>query len=96
MKIPKKVNIKGREYTIIRRDLSKENCQGYVSDTEIVLHDKLKGRALVTCLLHECLHSVWEEVGLNQTRIPLDLQEVCVEAASTFLADTFTLRFKGK
>lgn len=100
MKIPKKIEIFGKIYSlkIVEQALSidNEDVAGSidfekniieiteVEDNKVILHN----------ILHEVFHGVIRRIGINQANFSEDLEEIIVESFSTFLLDTFKIKFK--
>ena len=47
-----------------------------------------------SALLHEVFHAVIYEVGLHQSSLTLDVEEMLVENLSLFVLETFNVRIK--
>jgi Zn-dependent peptidase ImmA (M78 family) len=99
MKIPKKINIKGRPYKIlfIKGLIEKQHAMGICCETkkEIHLDSKLKDEDLKATLLHEIGHAIMFETGLTQC-LSHDIQEIVTENFSNVIIDLFHIRFRGK
>jgi len=86
-----KVNIFGRTITIkYIKNLSKEShLMGfYDSDSKTINIDaSLKDQDLRTTLSHEIFHAMCDRLGLNQTSLPMDIQEILCEGFSWLLEE---------
>lgn len=40
-------------------------------------------------LIHEIGHVIWNRLGLNQTQVPLDIQEIIVEGFATAFVENY-------
>lgn len=93
----KKNMIFGKHIPVVVLDLSGENFDGAFSpiDQKIFMDRGLKRDAYRDeVLYHERLHAVWDRLGLGGTDISMDLQEIIVEAFSTYTFETYTLKEK--
>ena len=82
MRIPKAIVIKGQTYQVklvsVVDDLgSVGECNS--STYEIKIHEKLPKNEQYDVFLHECFHAGIQEVGLKQTSLPHDLEEILCE-----------------
>ena len=99
MKLPKKINIKGQDYTIIRvKDLVNEDgealegaCCGVFKTIELC--KTLKGGDLKSTFIHECLHAVMIECKLGEL-ISSRGEETIVGNMEYFLMDKFRMNLK--
>lgn len=64
-----KVTILGREYPIVYEDLSGENLWGEHCQDELIIrvHNDLTEDQTRTTILHEALHAIFHESGLNRS-----------------------------
>jgi len=96
MKIP----IFGKVYliTIVEQSINdKDEDTDATIDFEnniIEITKKENNKNILHTILHELLHGVIERIGINQTDLSDNLEEVIVESFSTFLVDTFIIKFK--
>ncbi len=59
------------------------------------LHIRMRDKDTTTeTFFHEAGHGLFDALGLNQTSIHPDLQEIIVEGYSKFLIKNFVIRFK--
>ena len=97
MKPPKSINVFGRKIDIkivdeLLDDDGKELEGLYTPENaEIVL-----AKCDMQVLLHELVHAVCNRTGIRQSNVSTELEEVIAENISTFLTETFNLRFKRK
>lgn len=99
MKIPTSIKIKGKRWKITHKwNLKDEGikCDGLCSyDERIIYLDRsLLKEDKVPTLLHEIYHALIYEIGLHQTSLSLDVEEMLVENISMFMIDTFNIRLK--
>jgi len=97
MKPPKSIDVFGKTVTI---KLSKELKDDDGNDLEGLYEPKKSQITLVNCemqvLLHELIHAICNRTGVRQSDVSTELEEVIAENVSTFLVETFNLRFKRK
>jgi len=81
-KIPNKINIKGKIYTVIRVAFRKPDHYGDINfDKKIIrIHKTKKTRA---SFVHECLHAVLFESGIKH--LDEDFEEGMIESLSDFI-----------
>jgi len=48
----------------------------------------------VQTILHEEFHAVWDRLGLNQTSVHADIQDIICESFATFITENYTLKQK--
>lgn len=97
--IPKKLKVFGKEIKVTDdEDLIREGALGMLEiDKSLIRLDRtLEGDAKWQTLLHELFHVVFSRVGLTQTRVDLDLEEIIVESLSTAVVENFNLTIKNK
>jgi Zn-dependent peptidase ImmA (M78 family) len=87
-------NILGKRVKYIFEDLMGLCGQCDPSNDLIRINKFLKSDDLKTTILHEEFHYLFHRHGLNQTSIPLDVQEVIVETFSQFLVDHYEMKPK--
>lgn len=101
MNLPKKINIKGKEYKIIQINdisLNGEPAHGLVDyDKQIILIEKsASNESKLSTLIHELCHAVWYEIGLKQTSLTQDLEELLAENVCQVIMSNFRLTMKKK
>ncbi len=87
--------IYGAVVPVVEDDTLKEvECMGaYDPDQKkISVCPDLKSREKLHTCLHEMFHATWDRVGLNQTSIPRDLQEIICETFATVLLENFIVK----
>ena len=94
MLLPKSVKIFGRKFKIVEKALG-----GYLGlcDREtstLFIEVAQSEREKCHTLIHEIGHAVIGRVGINQA-IPLELEEVIVDAVATALVENFDIYIKG-
>jgi len=96
--IPKKLRIFGQDITVqMSKDLiSKEDACGMADYAKkiIRLDKSLQGEDRTQTLLHEVFHIVLARVGLNQTSLPHDLEELIVENLATAVVELFDIQLR--
>lgn len=66
----------------------------YPDKFEIHIDATLKGEEYYSVLVHECFHGLFHRVGFNQTRIPIDVQELLAESVATMFTENFKITKK--
>lgn len=66
------------------------------STFEIFIDKTLKGDDLAHTVLHEEFHAVWDRLGLGNTEISHDIQELIVDGLSKFVTEHYKLVDKPK
>lgn len=81
------LNIFGRKIKVRMANLDHLGLDGYYDPEkyEIVIGDNCDD--LNSSIIHECLHAIWDRLGLNQTDIPLNVQELIVEGFANALVE---------
>lgn len=99
MKLPKKISIEGKQWTVIRKWRIVENgveCDGLcVSEKrEIWVCHGLPEAEAFQIFMHEYLHAVFIEKGIHLLSIPPEVEEMLVHGISKELCETFSLKLK--
>ena len=100
MKIPTSIKIKGKRWQIKHKwNLKDDGHNGVDGLCDYKLKIIYLDRSLVKAdkeatLLHEIFHAIIYEVGLHQTSLEDDVEELIVENISMFMLDTFNIRLK--
>lgn len=99
--MPRSIKIFGKRILIKYKDILDEDTseletQGiYDLDTsEITIRKNLKGDEKIRVELHEYGHALIHRLGLHNTSINPDLEEIIVDGYARFLTETFILRYK--
>ena len=93
----KKLKVFGRVWTVkVKERLADTGADGLTlkQEKELWLDSDLKGKEQMQTLLHEFVHAVFVESGLDQTSIRGDLEEIVAEQVSQALVDNFNIKFK--
>lgn len=79
----------GMSVPIIEADLTSLGLDGYFDPEQkaIFIHKEHKNKFIVLC--HEIMHGVFHRVGIDQTSISRDLQEILAESIANFLSEEF-------
>lgn len=97
MKPPKSIDVFGKKVHI---KIVKELLDDDGNELEGLYQPAESEIQLAHCtmqvLLHELIHAVCNRTGVRQSNVSTELEEVISENVSTFLAETFDLRFKRK
>jgi len=101
MKVPKVVNIFGKEYKIITKErLEHEGYDAlgliYLDEGEIYLSTEQSLESLKRTLLHELFHGVVDRLGLHNVGFSEDAEEVLVEGLAVFITENFEFSFHKK
>jgi len=94
----KKVNIKGRNYRILRRarkgSTGRQILDGYSDATNAEIYiSETTGRDFHQVLMHEMIHACFNEVGID---IPLQIEEIICESVSTMIDQNFKITPRKK
>ncbi len=96
MKLPKKINVLGKNIAISTVDLGPDIMGEFHANTlEIKINSRLNKKDILPTLYHEIGHAVLFVVGLDQD-IPLIIQHVFIESFTNATIDTFNLTIKRK
>lgn len=95
-----KIDIFGKATEIKEQDLSEMGLAGYYDmEKSLIVIDKNSDHKFQTCC-HELFHNALHRVGINQTSLPRDVQEIIVESLATLIdekwSDIVKLRRKYK
>lgn len=97
MRIPKTILVSGHEWTVeykwnLRYDNQK--CDGLCChETRTIYLDRsLTKQNKITTFLHEYIHAVIAELNIKRKSLPMELEELIVEALSQELVGAFKLR----
>lgn len=84
-----KFKVFGLDVPVKLEDISHTNYDGYFDPVkkEIIIHSD--SQDVFNTMIHELLHSGWFRLGLNQTSIPYDIQELIVENFATLIDENF-------
>lgn len=95
MKLPRKLEIKGRMYSILEHEID-QNYYGFhdYDKKTIELKKGLKLEDKKKTFFHELLHAIISESGLRQTSLSIDVEEAIVENIANYLVDKFNFTFK--
>jgi hypothetical protein len=93
-----KLDILGAKYSVIMTDLTNSNAMGecYKAQKIIKIHDKLEGEELLSTMIHEVIHAMFYESGLNQTSVNGDIEEIIAEQGSRVITSFFKKMLKKK
>jgi Zn-dependent peptidase ImmA (M78 family) len=100
MKIPTSFKIKGKKWRICHKwnllDDDGTHVDGLccVKKRIVYLDRSLVKEDKQSTLLHELFHALIYEIGLHQTSLTLDVEELIVENLSLFMLETFNIRLK--
>lgn len=95
MKIYDKVLIFGQEVEVSYSDKVIDTHNANYIDGKILIHPKCPQSELARVFVHEFLHAVCERVSISQG-VPLETEEIIVDAMSKALCENFHLRFKNR
>lgn len=96
MKIPKAICIKGRWYKVlIKEQAEMGNNWGltFTDKAEIWITKLAKGRDLRVTYLHEYMHAMFHELGIDSA-ISTQLNEILAEGISSSIDNNFILRHR--
>jgi Zn-dependent peptidase ImmA (M78 family) len=91
-----KFNVFGMKINVKLSDLRRENIAGFFSPThnEIQICKSLKKTDKEQTLMHEFLHAVFYRMGIIQSKMPIELEEIIVENFATAITENFSVRPK--
>lgn len=86
----------GANYKLRTTDLNGIESHGMCCTDKkmIIINKDEKGDELVKTLMHELVHAIWHETGLNQTSIHQDVQEIIAENVSNCFFQNFDIKLK--
>ena len=90
-----KLNIFGLQVKVQFKNISNSGFVGWYDDAtqEIVISNGLKGFYKKQTFMHEFFHAVWFRSGINQSKIPHEVQEIIVEQFATAFCENYS-KFK--
>lgn len=99
MKIKNTIDILGNTWKIKihKVDIVYEGrvVEGLCVSSDKIIHIRERDPlSTIETLFHELGHALLNELGLNQTRLSQDVEEIIVEGYSRFLAKHFNVKFK--
>lgn len=94
--MPRMVNVFGVKVPVKRTELQSKGLVGLCKETHIEVDKQLQGEEATACLLHECFHYVFKRIGLCQTNLDHNLEELIVENLSVFMVENFDIKQKVK
>lgn len=85
----KPIKVFGRDIPVRIDNIDDINLAAYYDPVklEIVINTTCEDK--FSSYMHEIFHSVWHRIGLSQTSIPMDVQELIVESFSVMLSENF-------
>lgn len=85
----KSINIFGSISNIKITDLEEHQLEGYFDPMtkDIYINKHSEEKFLV--YLHEVIHAVFHRLGINQTSMPRDVQEMIAESMANFIDERF-------
>jgi len=92
----RKYDVFGTKVTVKKVDLSNQDFVGlyHLKKQEILLDKTLSKEEMFQTFLHEIIHAIWQNTGLNQTMTSLDVQELVCENVSKWIVKNFKLTDK--
>jgi hypothetical protein len=91
------VNIFGKKVTFhYFKNAELDQLDGFFDPVEFKIHINKKSPDKMPIYLHEIIHCVLHRVGLNQTSLTSDLQEIIAENISCFLVENLDEINKAK
>ena len=100
MRLPKKLSIFGQTWQVVEQhkipsDDDKELAGLACKESKTIHIEKLQDvEAKLHTLIHEVGHAMFARVGLNQTEISSDIEEVIVENFATVMCENFDIKIK--
>ena len=100
IKIPETIPVFGQDVKIkLMTDFpNKQELMGLFDPRDLTIHLNIENHnskaEIMHTLIHEIVHAVCFRVGLKQTSLPQDLEELMAENISTQLTEIFDIRFK--
>lgn len=94
------LKIFGHTIRILKKDSlidSTGNAAIYIPDDKKILIDsKQRGEDLDQTILHELVHCVFSRLGMEQVRIPAEVEELLAENIATCVVENFKIKLKTK
>lgn len=94
-----KLKVFGEEIRVLKEKglLEKGMRAYYIPDKKMISIDAtLVGKDYFSSLVHELVHVVWRRTGLDQTQIPMQVEEIICENVAIAMIENFEIRFKSK
>jgi len=91
MRLPESVTILGKEIPIYRRNLSIEKAMGLTDGNAIIICETCPKHFIMEVLLHEMGHALLFRLGLHNTSLPLDLEEIIVDNYARMMLEVFKI-----
>lgn len=85
----KKLNVFGNSIKVIVAEIEDPELAGYYDPVANTVTISKDCQDKFQTYLHEFFHIVWNRIGLNQTQINSDLQEIIVDSFATALLENF-------
>ena len=89
----KKYDVFGTPVKVKKLDLREQQVAGVYDQRrkEILLDKYLEQDEMIQTFLHEVIHAIWDNTGMNQTYASLDVQELICENVSKWLVKNFKM-----
>jgi Zn-dependent peptidase ImmA (M78 family) len=86
----------GKNIKLYRKNLLQHGIVGLFEGTtgRITIDSTLRGDELDHTLLHELVHALWHRLGMMQTQIPHEVQELICENVATMITENFSIKKK--
>lgn len=99
MRIPTRLVIKDQEWKIVRKwapRIDGHCVDGYADDRTktICIAMDLHGNELTRVFFHEAMHALFYELGIQNTKVSSEVEEILVEGIASWLTQTFEFRRK--
>lgn len=95
MRLPRSINVMGKEYKIIK-DPTIEECGFLLEDAgTITINTSYPDDEILNTLVHELGHALFRRCGFNQG-IQDQLEEAIVQSYANMITEIFTLKLKPK
>jgi hypothetical protein len=99
VRLPKRILVKDQEYIVKRQwapRVSGKVVDGYcdIKNREIVIAHDVKGQELERVFFHEVFHAICSEIGVQNTKVSPEMEEILVDNFSSWLVLNFDFRKK--
>lgn len=99
VKLPKNVNVFGKQYQVIHSDKPEggfhpEIHYGFCDSTSYKIYIAKGKDHTIHTYIHELVHAMCDRIGLRQTGLQLEIEEIICEGVATVITEAFDIKIK--